>query len=113
VQQNERKGLGFKPSLLATDMSSSSSSSESEFESQKEKAVSAGSAGKGRQLSRMTPAERSAMIEWLDMDREGQKEGQSIRCTQTLNATFCNKPKSADQSANLETKKSFASVYTS
>jgi hypothetical protein len=56
-------------------MSSSSSSSESEFESPKEKAV----AGKGRQLSRMTPAERSAMIEWLDMDREGQKQGQEMK----------------------------------
>lgn len=27
----------------------------------------------------MSPAERNAMIEWLDMDREGQKEGQPMK----------------------------------
>jgi len=33
----------------------------------------------GRAHANMTPAERDAMIEWLEMDREGQKDGQPMQ----------------------------------
>lgn len=55
---------------------------DSDFEEPKERAgkSQAGKvAGSSKRVCNITPAMRDAMLEWLDMDREGQKEGQRMK----------------------------------
>jgi hypothetical protein len=55
------------------------SSSDSEFHEPKEKGKTGDTIKVRQQQTRMSPLEREIMIEWLGMEREGQKEGQSMK----------------------------------
>ncbi len=63
-------------------------SDDSDFETPKERCVrtQAGKAAGGnkRGRSNITPAMRDAMLEWLDMEREGQKDGQPMKNWRSL-----------------------------